>query len=176
MVHLIVTLDGARRFIRDPAREGTIEGYLDCDQLGGRLPVERGTFNLFTDRGDPAVKTMAYRLFLRDPSGVPLTLSGTKHVRDDPGIDLWSDTSTLFTRILRGHVEAHVEEAGQAVEVVAAGVIHVQLLDFLHQLTTFRVEASGPVDEASVLAEFGQFFMGRLWDVYAERLIGSAPI
>ncbi len=176
MVHLTITLDGVRRFIGDPSHPGTAVGYVESAALGGRLPVERGSFNLFTDDGDPTVKYMRYRLMVRDPSGAPLTLSGRKVVRDDPGFDVWSDTSTLFTRVFRGFVEEAEEDAADAaLEILAAGIIHVHLLDFLHQLTTFGVTASSPLEQASLLAEFGQFFMGRLWDVYANRVLSSAP-
>ena len=75
---------------------------MKCEALGGELPVEKGVFNLFVDQGDPSLKRMLYRLFFRDGDGRPLTLSGFKVVEDDPGSDLWTDTTTLFTRILRG--------------------------------------------------------------------------
>lgn len=172
MVHLDITLDGVRRFVADPDHLGSAEGYALCDELGGKLPVERGTFNLFTDEGDPELKYMHYRLMVRDPARQALTVAGTKVVRDDPGFDVWSDTSTLFTRVYRGHVESG-QEGGA--ELIAAGVIRVHMLDFVHQLTTFRVEAEGGLDRATLLAEFGQFFMGRLWDVYATRVLTSAP-
>jgi len=176
MVHLTITLDGIRRFIGDPDHQGAAKGYIDCDALGGRLDVERGSFNLFTDDGDPTTKYMRYRLMARDGSGAPITLSGRKVVRDDPGFDVWADTSTLFTRVFRGHVEeAEEDDPGSSPEIVGAGVIHVHMLDFVHQLTTFEVEAEGPVARATLLAEFGQFFMGRLWDVYANRVLSSAP-
>ncbi len=171
--HLTITLDGVRSFIREPDHLGSATGYVDCGALGGRLSVVRGTFNLFVDQGDPATKEMWYRLWVNDPAGKPLTVSGVKHVHDDPGFDVWSDTSTLFTMVYAGHVEPDAEASA---EVVAAGVIHVHMLDFLHQLTTFRVEAGGPLESASLLAEFGTFFMGQLWDVYANRVLAAAPV
>jgi hypothetical protein len=173
MVHLTISLDGVRRFIGQPDHLGSVEGYVQCEALGGRLPVESGTFNLLTDVGDPAVKRMQYRLFVRDPSDMPLTLSGVKQVRDQEGFDVWSDTSTLFTHVYRGHVDADAEATA---DVIASGIIRVHLIDFLHQLTTFEVEADGALERASLLAEFGSFFMGKLWDVYANRVLSSAPI
>jgi cholesterol oxidase len=106
---------------------------------------------------------MLYRLWFADGAGNPLTLSGHKNVKDDPGFDLWSDTSTLYTRILAGHVDAAGE--GDA-EVVAAGILHIHLTDFAHQLTTFRAQGPSPAAEAHGLSLFGRLFVGRLWDVY----------
>jgi cholesterol oxidase len=98
---------------------------------------------------------MLYRLFFQDGSGQPLTLSGFKDVKDDPGFDLWRDTTTLFVRILRGHVGAD-EEAGAdaqpdelARQVLASGVLVIHFLDLLKQLTTFRTEGPTIADRAA---------------------------
>ncbi|CAN5833114.1 hypothetical protein BH20CHL5_BH20CHL5_10280 [soil metagenome] len=172
MVHLTITLDGVRRFVVDPEHFGMAEGWVECEALGGRLPVERGTFNLFVDEGDPTQKWMRYRLMVRSPAGEPLTVSGFKVVRDDPGFDIWDDTSTLYMRVYRGHVDLDAEADE---DILAAGIIRVLLLDFLHQLTTFEVEGANALERAAVLARFGGFFGGRLWDVYARPILSSAP-
>jgi cholesterol oxidase len=103
---------------------------------------------------------MLYRLHFSDSSGQPLTLAGHKVVEDDPGFDLWRDTTTLFTRVLRGHVG---EVAGEEPEVVAAGIIHIHGLDFGRQLTTFRCD---PPSRLDALGRFGALFAGDLWAVY----------
>ena len=124
---------------------------------------------------------MFYRLFFTDSSGNPLTLSGYKLVQDGPGFDIWHDTTTLYTRILNGHVSADEENAAagdldklQAM-VKASGIIIIHFFDFLKQLTTFR--AAGPTlsDRASGMATFGKLFMGKLWDVYARNVLTSGP-
>ena len=112
MFHLTITTDDLDRFIDTPEHLARAEGYVRSDALGGgELAVERGLFNLFVDQeGDRRRKRMLYRLFFSDAAGHPLTLSGFKVVEDDPGLDnVWSDTSTLFTKLLRGHVEAEDE-------------------------------------------------------------------
>jgi predicted acylesterase/phospholipase RssA len=172
MFHLTIEVDGVDRFVSDPRREASAKGYVKCKALGGELPVEKGLFNLFVDQGDPGFKRMLYRLFLRDGDGRPLTLSGFKVVEDDPGSDLWTDTTTLFTRILRGHVEA--EDEADA-EVVASGIIKIYFLDFLKQLTTFRTEGPTPAQRATALSRFGKLFLGDLWNVYARRVLSSSP-
>ena len=172
MFHLTIEVDGVGHFVADPSHEATAKGYIRCEALGGELPVEKGVFNLFVDEGDPSRKRMLYRLFFRDDSGHPLTWSGFKVVEDDPGSDLWDDTTTLFTRILQGHVGPEEEERTQ---VVASGIVRIHLLDFLRQLTTFRTEGPSPAERASALAKFGRLFLGDLWDVYARRVLSSGP-
>jgi cholesterol oxidase len=161
MFHLTITADDIDRFIDDREHEAVAEGWVECDALGGRLPVERGVFNLFVDHeGDRSRKRMLYRLHFSDSAGQPLTLTGHKVVEDDPGFDLWRDTTTLFTRVLRGHVG---EVAGEEPEVVAAGIIHIHGLDFARQLTTFRCD---PPSRLDALGRFGALFAGDLWAVY----------
>jgi cholesterol oxidase len=160
--HLTIEIDDMDRFASDPTRRGTASGWIRSDVLGGKLPVERGVFNLFVDQEDGS-KRMLYRLWFHDRAGHPLTLSGYKLVRDDPGFDVWKDTTTLFTRVLRGHVEA--EEEADA-ELVASGVLRIRMRDFARQLTTFRSRGPGPVAGLGALARFGVIFMGQLVEAY----------
>jgi len=105
---------------------------------------------------------MLYRLFFRDGVGHPLTLSGFKLVRDDAGFDVWRDTTTLFTRVYRGHVSAAEEEGA---ELVASGVLRIRMRDFAKQLTTFR---GGPsvVAGLGAMLRFGWIFLGQLAEAY----------
>ncbi len=168
MFHLTIRVEGVNRFVTNPGHEAIAEGYVQCEALGGKLTVEKGIFNLFVDEGDPACKRMIYRLYFHDSEGNPLTLSGFKEIKDDPGFDLWSDTTTLFTRILRGHI-GPVDEADA--EVVASGIIKIYAFDFLKQLTTFRTEGPTLSDRTSALTRFGSLFLGKLWDVYAREIL-----
>jgi predicted acylesterase/phospholipase RssA len=182
MFHLTITVDGVNRFVTWPDHDtNEVNGYIKCDALGGKLPVEQGTFNLFIDEQDPAQKKMLYRLFFHDDQGRALTLSGFKEVKDDRGRDLWHDTTTLFTRILGGYVDAAEEEAAKGDPekfqqmVVASGIIVIQYFDFLKQLTTFRAEGPTRSDRASAMVRFGRLFIGKLWDVYARDVLTSGP-
>jgi predicted patatin/cPLA2 family phospholipase len=182
MFHLTITVNGVNRFVTNPEHDtDDVKGYVKATAFGGERPVEKAWFNLFVDDKDPAVKWMLYRLFFSDDKGNPLTLSGFKYVHDDPGFDVWSDTTTLYTRILNGHVDASVQSAAErdpqklAPLVKGSGVIHIYFFDFLKQLSTFRVEGPTLHDRASAGARFGRSFMGKLWDVYARNIITSGP-
>ncbi|MFE5483494.1 GMC oxidoreductase [Streptomyces sp. NPDC056527] len=160
MFRLTITADDVDRFVSDPLHQAGATGHVECDVLGGRLPVEAGWFNLFTRDDDPSRRRMLYRLHLRDPGGNPLTLVGHKEVHDDPGFDIWSDTSTLYVRMLAGHVPPDGDDEAP---LLGAGIIVILAGDFAQQLTTFR--ASGP-HPARALQSFGRLFLGELWDVY----------
>ena len=165
MFHLTIVVDDIERFQSDPRLAAGAIGYIECDALGGRLPVEHGDFNLFVDT-EPGVKNMLYRLFFRDSAGHPLTLTGFKLVKDDAGFDVWRDTTALFTRVLRGHVHEG-DEAGA--ELVGSGVLRIRVRDFAKQLTTFRVGGPGPAAKAGALARFMIIFLGQLAEAYLRK-------
>jgi predicted acylesterase/phospholipase RssA len=170
---LTIRVDGINRFLTRPEHEASADGFVICDALGGKLAIETGVFNLFVHERDPRRKRMLYRLFFYDSKGVPLTFSGFKQVEDDPGLDAWEDTTTLYVRILRGHLQLGEEEGA---EIIAAGVLKLHLLDFLKELTTFRTEGPTLSDRASALMRFGRSFFGKLWDVYASQILSSGPV
>src|SRR5436305_1613247 len=94
MFHVTVLMDDVERFVADPQHPGTITGTVTCDALGGELDVEQGWFHLFVDAGEHGErKLMQYRLWMHDGAGHPITLRGYKEVENDPGLDLWPDTS-----------------------------------------------------------------------------------
>jgi predicted patatin/cPLA2 family phospholipase len=182
MFHLTITVDGVNRFVTDPEHDTeNVKGYIRSDALGGERPVETAKFNLFVDDADPSIKRMFYRLFFKDDKGNPLTLSGFKYIKDDPGSDLWHDTTTLFTRVLNGHVSEEDETAAAKdpaklkALVKGSGIIHIHFFDFMKQLTTFRAEGPTLSDRSSAMARFGRLFMGKLWDVYARNVLTSGP-
>ena len=163
MFHVTVLMDDIERFVEDAQHPGTITGYVDCDALGGKLDVQRGWFHLFVDADEDGQerKLMKYRLLIADAEGHPITLNGYKEVKDDRGFDVWSDTTTLFTRILAGHVEP--ADGDDDAEIVATGILHVLPQDLAVQLTTFRIDPPHRVD---ALARFGALFAGSLWEAF----------
>lgn len=163
MFELTIEAPDIDRFVAGGDHEGTATGVVRCELLGGELPVERGWFNLFVEEADGS-RQMRYRLWLRDLAGAPVTLYGYKVVRDDPGLDVWRDTSTLYVTLLSGHVAP-----GGEGEVAGAGVLRILPQDFARQLTTFRSGGGGAV---ASMASFGAFFGRSLRDVY---LAPSAP-
>jgi len=161
MFHLTVLMDDIERFVADEQHPGTITGHVECDALGGRLEVSEGWFNLFVEAGEHGErKLMKYRLFMQDGEGHPITLRGFKEVENDPGFDLWPDTSTLFTHIYAGHIHPDGDDAA---EIVASGILHIRISDFAVQCTTFRVHPAHRVD---AIGRFGLLFAGDLWEVY----------
>lgn len=163
MFHLTIETPGIEGFVEDPRHEATAHGWIRCEQLGGKLAVEQGVFNLFVDGEQEDEKRMLYRLPFVDGAGHALTLTGYKVIADDPGLDLWPDTSTLYTRLLRGHVEGGEDDRA---EVIASGILRIHKLDFLRQLTTFRASGGSPAESVRALTRFNVLFTNQLRSVY----------
>ncbi|MCP2339477.1 GMC oxidoreductase [Actinomadura rupiterrae] len=161
---LTITAEDVHRFLAEPEHEAGAEGWIEAAGCGGRRPVRQGWFNLFAPTGEEQRRVMRYRLFFTDDGGRDLTLTGEKNVLHGPPTRIWPDTSTLYTRLLAGHVRP---EDDPDAEVVGAGVLHIQLTDFARQLTTFR---TGGPRGTTALVEFGRFFAGELWEVYGPDL------
>lgn len=167
MFHLTIRTEDLDTFLSSYEHQAEAIGYVEGDLTGGRCEVEKGIFNLFVDTADKNRRQMRYRLFFTTVNGKKMTLSGVKQIQDDPGLDVWSDTTTLFANLYQGHVEAAKEPK---TKIHATGILHIEAADFAKQLTTFRTNASTPQDRIQAFGKFGKFFLGSLWDVYKPSL------
>ncbi|MGK3992448.1 GMC oxidoreductase [Sorangium sp. So ce1024] len=167
---LTITIPDLDHFISESAHAGVANGRLHVDGITDHEGAEvvNGVFNLFIKENNPRERKMLYALPFVGADGKNYLLDGTKEVFDDPGFDVWSDTTTLFTVIREGHSRSD--------PVVATGVMHILLPDFLEQLTTFRVGGTDDRREKiAAIGRFGKMFMGDLWDVFARAKLSSLP-
>ena len=160
---LQMRLDDVERFIGDPVHAGRVRGSVDCDALGGRLPVE-GEVNLQAAAVEALPLRDEYRLFLEDGVGHPLTLVGTKPLRRDVQFGLSPETNELTFRILAGHVPAAAQE--ERARTVASGAMSMDLLDIARQFGSYRIGGADPARMVLAAARFGAFFAGGLVRAY----------
>jgi cholesterol oxidase len=165
MFRLTIATDDVDAFVADPAHEAVAQGYVESQVLGGRRPVEAGSFNLFVDEGHDT-RHMLYRLYFSDATGRPLTLAGYKDVRPGPITKVWPETSTLYTRVLAGHVPVTDGGVGSTEDIVGSGILRIRPLDFAWQLTTFRVHGPNRGGELRAFDAFGRLFVAELWQVF----------
>ena len=91
--------------------------------------------------------------------GEPYYLAGKKEVRDDPGFDLWEDTTTLNVQLHKG--------SGTDGPVVGAGVLKLSKEELVKLLRTLHpINAQSNAERFNLVANFGAFFLGELWDTY----------
>lgn len=157
MFHLTIGTDDVPAFLADPLHACPAVGYVKCPSLGaGELQVERGIFNLFAPGIAPGRMTMRYRLWFRGDDGAPHTLRGFKDVGNDPGFDMWKDTTTLYTTLYEGHVEPADDDTAPE---EGRGILRLTPGMFAHQLSTFR-------GKPKPLARFCGMFAGTLIKEY----------
>ncbi|ANE57264.1 alpha/beta fold hydrolase [Methylomonas sp. DH-1] len=167
MFHLTIQSDDLDTFLNNDRHQAAAIGWVEGDLVGGRRTVDQGVFNLFVDSADANRKQMLYRLFFTDSNGQKLTLSGAKQIQNNVGPDLWADTTTLFTNLFKGHVEADQETKAK---VYATGILHIEIMDFAKQLTTIRASGDSVADRLHAVERFGGFFLGALWETYKPAL------
>lgn len=160
-MHAQVAIDDIDLFLADPGHNGTLGGTLDVPGWGQGIAATGGVFRLFSPSGQPRLKLMVYEMAF-DYGGAPYYLAGRKDVRDDPGVDLWRDTTTLFTRLHAG--------ADTGGPVVGAGVLSLGVADLARLMSTMRATGTaGAAEAAAVLTRFGRMFLGALWGSYGPK-------
>jgi len=139
----------------------TARGTVECPALGGRLPINGGTFNLLKIAAS-GTREMRYTLPFTARDGERYLLVGVKYVAQDAGLDAWADTTTLFTTIYRGDSEDG--------PVVGSGVLELRIPDLARQMTTFRLlRGRGLVASALTILGFSKYFVSSLWRTYVRR-------
>ena len=102
---------------------------------------------------------MRYRMRLSSVEGKTYFFEGYKLIHDDPGIDQWVDTTTLYITVHEGESDAGA--------VVGKGILRIRPQDFMRQMTTMQI-TNAPNAKARLAAtgRYAAHFTGSLRDVY----------
>ncbi|MCP4360869.1 MAG: choline dehydrogenase [Chloroflexi bacterium] len=159
---LTVLANDLEQMMTDPDYTAYMIGTVTVPALSPEpLMVTEGEFNLFMiDPNDPAgLRRMKYRMKMTTEDGKVYYFVGFKLVRDDPGLDLWSDTTTLYITVHDGD--------SQASPVLGKGILRIYPEDFRRQMTTVQIKnAQNMQERLGSIARFGRFFSGSLFDIY----------
>jgi cholesterol oxidase len=159
-LHCDIDIHDVYRFMEDPQHFTPIIARIDFPPMGMNIPATNAIFNLFRPGDDPKTKYFVYEAGF-EHNGESYYLAGKKLVHDDPGFDMWADITTNFTRLHKGK-----DATGP---VVGAGIIYIKRQQLLDLIPTFRAtNTSGPVESLKVLADFGRFNLGEIWDSYGK--------
>ena len=170
-LHLEVQIEDLDEFLTLPEHQASLRGSVECDRLGGRRLIDRGTLHLLVDSGDPTQKQIQYEMSFNDGNGDPVVLTATKSLTDRSQYGSWNEISTASATLSRSGPS---EGQAQTV-VVGAGLVSGSLLRDLEGLASIRVDAPTVAARAHAVSRFGAFYFGRLWDVYARYLLPVAP-
>lgn len=161
---LTIGADDVAAALADPEHRMAATGWVRCAALtAADLPVAAGEFQLFSAGSARDRHLMRYRLPVDAPAG-PMTVLGHKLVGNDRGFDLWPDTTTLYTRIVHGHLDFDAPPAAE----YSRGILRLDAAMFSRQMLTFRGTPGG-------IARFGAFFGGSLARTYGRRPRTEVP-
>lgn len=166
---LTIASDDLASFLEDPSHRATASGTVEAPWLhAGALTVSDGSFELFSRHPNhPDARRMVYRLHLTDEDGGAYEFEGVKIVRDDPGLDVWADTTTLYVSVRRSG------DGG----LVGNGVLRIAVPDFVRQLRTMQVVgADGLIERLRWQARFGRLFGGNVFAAYGPIVGGPTAL
>ena len=158
---LTIQSDDMEHMIADDQHPARMVGSVIAPALShDPLTVTDGYFNLFVDHpNEPGTKNMKYRMKLTSETGDQFYFYGYKVLRGDFGLDMWSDTTTLYIAVWEGE-----DDQG---ELLGKGILKIKPEDFMKQLTTMKATNAGSVADAlKATAKFGAFFSRVLYRTY----------
>jgi cholesterol oxidase len=158
---LTVRSDNIEHMLEDPNHPAELMGSVQAPALSeDDLTVIDGLFNLFTeDPEDDDIRYMRYNMKLKSEEGESYYFEGHKVIHDDPGFDLWADTTTLFVTLHSGD--------NTDAPVLGKGILKIKPDDFRKQIGTVRVTGTEKnVEQLKYKAKFLKFFSENIVDVY----------
>ncbi len=158
---IAVDIDDIDRFIADQDHEAVVVGTIQAPQLSPLpLQVTGGRFNQFLpDPSRVETKLMTYRLQLVRSDGQIFFFEGIKTIHDDPGADLWADTTTLQVTLYDG--------PDNKAPVFGKGVLRMTIADFVREMKTMKAtNADGLAARLAAQLRFNRFFAGQLFESY----------
>lgn len=147
--------------INEPDHAARLSGTVVAPALHPRpLTVPSGLFNLFVRKPQEAnTRNMRYRFPMRAEDGKQYFLSGFKVIRDDRGIDIWSDCTTLFITVREGS-----DESGR---VLGMGILRLTPRDVADLVQTIQIlDVGDRIERLKWLGRFGACFAGPLFEIY----------
>ncbi len=158
---LTVIADDLDHFLRDHRTAAKVLGTAVAPALSAHpITVTEGTFRLGVPMPEQVnTSQMLYRLLLTTEEGKRYLLRGFKLLRDDPGLDPWTDTTTLF-------IDVH-DGGNDLAPLVGKGILRMCLPDFLVQMQTLEATNAKSLFQArSSELRFHAHFARTLMKVY----------
>ena len=163
-LQLHVVVEDLDRFMAGPSHDAPVTGQVECAELGGKLPIARGTYAIRA-AGERTERRIGYSLELDAGDAGRHVVRGGRSIDDEPGSDLLRRASSL---------SLEVEAADGR---TAAGIAGVRHLDFVEQLGAMQADAPTAAARMTALDRFGRASFGPLWEVHERRAfpVASPP-
>ena len=158
---LTVTADDLDNFLNEENHQARLVGSVTAPAISPQpLKVNDGEFNLFVvDVSRVETRKMRYRMQMVAEDGKVYYLDGFKLIHNDPGFDLWSDTTILYIDVYDGENDSS--------PLLGKGILKILPEDFMRQMTTIKATNAETIEQnLEAVARFGYFFAGVLFEIY----------
>jgi cholesterol oxidase len=163
---LTIISDDLEHTISDVNYVSRMIGTVTAPALSAKpLTITNGEFNYFLiDRDRVETKRMQYKMRLTSEENRVFFFSGFKLIHDDPHVDSWSDTTTLYITVYDGQ-----NEQGK---IIGKGILRIPVTAFMRQVTTMQItNCNNLIDRWNSMIKFAKFFGGQLVDTYGVNMI-----
>ena len=166
MFHITVKIDDVETLLEDKNHAAKIDsGYIQSELLGGfSSPITEGTFNLYKPTANSSKKQLRYWIPFVDGNQQERTLVGFKDIEDNWGIDILSDSSTLYVQLFDGFL---TEEEAEKLKPSASGILIISLngqLDWARSIRTHG--AASEQTKQETLHKFLKFVTKTLFNIF----------
>ncbi len=158
-VDLKISIADLDRFLNISNHTANLAGTVSFKPLGGPFAIRDGVFNLFSVDPVENIRHMTYSFRFTASDGHTYYLNGHKKIKDDPGFDMISDMTTLFTKVYAG------EDADA--DLYAAGEICFKMKNLPSLLMSMTVTGDASLwQRMAAKMAFASFAYGVLRDEY----------
>lgn len=146
-------IDDLATFLNLSGHSSRLEGTVTFEPLGGTFPIQDGRLNILVIDPKSGIRQLVYS-FRFVAGGQTYFLLGHKDIKDDPGIDLIKDFTTLFTTVYEGE-----DESGA---IYGAGQLYFELVDAWDFFSSMKVTGKKVsfFDELAGKVAFASFVLG----------------
>jgi uncharacterized protein (DUF362 family) len=160
-----IIIEDLDSFINIAGHQARLEGTVTFEPLGGTFPMEDGVFFLFSIEPVHGIRQMVYSFRFTASDGKAYFLFGEKRLKDDPGLDLTEDMTTLFTTLYEG--------PDKNAPVYGSGIMFFNLKDTPALLASMTVTGTNWWElhkKAQAILAFTSFAWGALRQEYLSKL------
>jgi cholesterol oxidase len=158
---LTVVSQDLEAMLADSNHQAAMYGIVKAPTLSPTpLTVTDGVFNLFVKDAETVdTRRMDYHLTMSAENGDVFYMEGHKIIHDNPGFDVWKDTTTLYVTV--------TTVAQEPSSVIGRGILEITPINFAKQLATIKVpNVKSNTDRLKYVARFGAFFAGEVFDIF----------
>jgi hypothetical protein len=158
-----ITIDDLDRFLKESDHTAQLAGQVDYGDLGDKLPLQNGVFNLFRFEPTEAMRKMTYRFHFQSKSGQPYLFLGEKDIhREQHSTEVLKDMTTLYTKIYHGY--------SQAGKIASAGILTFHATTLAEMFSSLEViNAANSFEQVGAISRFFGFVSRELEAVYLEK-------